>query len=162
MSSSFTSLTKETRANLQAQIATFQQECQDLLRKTFLAFFEACPSVKAIYWNQYTPSFNDGDPCLFCVGEATFFNSNDKDALEAALGKGDLEDFFTEDGEPVIAMQRWETGFDNFFPYKECKELDSFLRSAEMKDAMESTFGNDVSVVATKDGFSIEEYDCGN
>ena len=30
------------------------------------------PALKAIRWNQYTPYFNDGDPCTFSVGEVMF------------------------------------------------------------------------------------------
>lgn len=28
-----------------------------------------CPEVTAIRWKQYTPYFNDGEPCVFRVGE---------------------------------------------------------------------------------------------
>ena len=37
------------------------QECQKYLEEN--------PEVKAVGWYQYTPSFNDGDPCYFSVGE---------------------------------------------------------------------------------------------
>lgn len=47
-------------------------------------FFEACPEVNAIFWRQYTPYFNDGEPCEFSVHDL-FFNIN---GLEKYDGEG--------------------------------------------------------------------------
>jgi hypothetical protein len=36
------------------------------------AFFVQYPQVKAVVWNQYTPYFNDGDPCYFRIYDVCF------------------------------------------------------------------------------------------
>lgn len=35
----------------------------------FIDFLKENPAVRSIYWDQYTPYFNDGDQCIFSVGE---------------------------------------------------------------------------------------------
>lgn len=159
MSSNFVLQTEEILSDLCAQRIAYKKQCQKLLHKVFLAFFDACPSVKAVYWHQYTPSFNDGDPCSFTMGDPSFVNSSNPDAICAAQESGDLDGFFTDEGEAVVAMERWSSDFSEFFPYDECKTLGSFISS--MDDAMEQIFGDNVLVTATKAGFQTEKYDCG-
>ena len=43
----------------------FQAEATQLLKEEFKEFFKKVPEVKVIKWTQYTPYFNDGDPCEF-------------------------------------------------------------------------------------------------
>jgi hypothetical protein len=40
---------------------------KDALRDHFKGLFELHPDVAAIRWRQYTPYFNDGEPCTFNV-----------------------------------------------------------------------------------------------
>lgn len=40
-----------------------------LIEQAFKDFFATNPEVSAIYWQQYTPYFNDGDICEFGVYE---------------------------------------------------------------------------------------------
>ena len=40
---------------------------QDSLKPFFLQLFEAHPDAQVVRWYQYTPHFNDGDPCVFGV-----------------------------------------------------------------------------------------------
>jgi hypothetical protein len=42
---------------------------KDALREHFAALFAAHPDVAGIRWTQYTPHFNDGEPCTFGVNE---------------------------------------------------------------------------------------------
>jgi hypothetical protein len=46
-----------------------QENGRKVLLDGFRAFFAANPLVGAVHWAQYTPHFNDGDPCTFGVGE---------------------------------------------------------------------------------------------
>jgi len=43
------------------------QKGKDLLKKGLNVIFEEYPNIDSISWNQYTPYFNDGDPCEFSV-----------------------------------------------------------------------------------------------
>lgn len=42
---------------------------KDALRDHFKGLFELHPDVAAIRWRQYTPYFNDGEPCTFKVSD---------------------------------------------------------------------------------------------
>ena len=41
----------------------------EALKESFKELFEAHPRLRSVVWAQYTPYFNDGDPCYFRVGE---------------------------------------------------------------------------------------------
>ena len=57
---------------IKAEMAAFDEKRKELtaqLKKDFPALlaplFEKYPGVKNVRWTQYTPYFNDGDPCEF-------------------------------------------------------------------------------------------------
>lgn len=61
------------------------------------------PGVKRIEWFQYTPYFNDGDPCVFSVGMPSFVV--DHNGEERIFG--DYADYSFEDYEPGYG---WNSG----------------------------------------------------
>ena len=61
----FESLISE-QAELQKK---FQTEAQKLFKETTKEFFDKNPDITAFTWVQYTPYFNDGEPCEFGVGD---------------------------------------------------------------------------------------------
>lgn len=54
---------------LQAEMA---KQGQTLLLEMFKKMFEDVPELASMRWRQYTPYFNDGDPCVFRVGDVYF------------------------------------------------------------------------------------------
>ena len=63
---------KAEHANLQKQIFSLQEQMRekskDLMKAAFASFFEKySDAVENIFWNQYTPYFNDGESCEFSV-----------------------------------------------------------------------------------------------
>jgi len=71
----------DTIKAMQEKIA---EEMRNSLYPVFSKFFEKYPEVHKITWVQYTPYFNDGDPCVFGVYESEFeLISNDITASEA-------------------------------------------------------------------------------
>src|SRR5689334_1109830 len=59
----------EIRAMREAYEEKIKNEGQAALKAEFAGFFEKNPKVEAIRWTQYTPHFNDGDPCTFSLHE---------------------------------------------------------------------------------------------
>lgn len=58
--------------DLNSILAAYKDACEHLKNVTasellaaFAEQFKANPSVKCMVWTQYTPYFNDGDPCTF-------------------------------------------------------------------------------------------------
>lgn len=57
----FISLREEIKTQLETELTGVLQE-----------YINRVPGLLAVHWTQGTPSFNDGDPCHFSVGEPTY------------------------------------------------------------------------------------------
>lgn len=67
------------------------KEGKSMLQDLFLDVFTQNPELEAIQWTQYTPSFNDGDPCVFRVGDP-YFKIHDPSNKESEEDLDDIED----------------------------------------------------------------------
>lgn len=115
-----------------------QKEGQKALKAEFAEFFEKNPSVKAVKWQQYTPYFNDGEPCEFSVREFYF----EVDGVECE--SSDYDDGF---------FSTWSRGAPK-------TTVAAVRRLSEIDDEIfEACFGDHVEVTATRKGFKVEEYD---
>lgn len=130
----------------------FQATAQELFKKTTKNFFEKVPEVKCFYWTQYTPYFNDGDTCVFSVGDVYFTNTTDVDNISWDDYEGEEENVFVFGGWgdcPELSAEA----------QKACKELSNLIQSGDFENVMEAMFGDHVKVFATVDGFDVQEYD---
>lgn len=85
---------EELTKQIEDMKSQYREKAKKVLNESvFPDFFKKHPEVTAIYWAQYTPYFNDGDPCVFSVGEVCVTNSKDMDED----GAGPYESFW--DGE---------------------------------------------------------------
>lgn len=50
---------------LSSQVNSVKRTFQESLRPLIKAFMENHPELESFTWRQYTPYFNDGDPCIF-------------------------------------------------------------------------------------------------
>jgi hypothetical protein len=122
-----------------------REQAKSILAPGLQQFMTDHPEVAALRWSQYTPYFNDGDPCVFSVGELYYkLVGGDEEA-------GDEEDGFeylSSYGKPAeFAQQPW---------YKALEELSSALSGSE--DELLAAFGDHVQVIVTKAGVDVEEY----
>lgn len=62
-------MSQETLNKLENLKKQYTQEAQNAFKEFTKALFDNHPEVEFLYWNQYTPYFNDGDPCVFNVRE---------------------------------------------------------------------------------------------
>ena len=134
----------------------FQTTAQALFKETTKEFFDKNPNVTAIVWTQYTPYFNDGDTCEFSVHDATFTNAPDPESVRWGEYDGDEE--FAADGSEIFAWEGWgeaPAGLNT----KLCKDFSAMINSLEMEDVMKAMFGDHVKVVATREGFEVDDYD---
>jgi hypothetical protein len=140
---------KEIRAKtaeLNQQIQALQKEAASQIKQLLQEFITTHSQVKAIKWTQYTPHFNDGEPCVFGVSEFGFFF------------EGDDLDASHYDGELPYRYEDWEKR-DVCSPetLAACDGLASEL--GRMEDALKTLFGDHVQVNVTADGVDVEEYD---
>lgn len=52
-------------------VAVFQEEIRNIQKQY--------PEMEGVVWTQYTPYFNDGEPCEFSVDEVGFFTKDEED-----------------------------------------------------------------------------------
>ena len=124
----------------------FQAKAQTALKAAFKEFFDANPTITEIYWNQYTPYFNDGDECNFSV--------NDMFATVGEITEEERDEYI-EDRPSTISgwgsCPGYEQEQENF---KEFTRLINRLPD----EIFESTFGNHAEITATREGFNVDEY----
>lgn len=163
LQSAFDKLLEEQRALTQK----FQATAQDLFKETTKEFFNKNPGITAIIWTQYTPYFNDGDTCTFGVNEPYFTNANDEQMDDiASYGEYEGEDegvwsesdwIFCSDSE--YARERRANINLSGVDAASVAKLSQLIQSSDMEDVMEAMFGDHVRVVATREGFDVDEYD---
>lgn len=126
--------------------ATVKAQGQTALKEAFGELFATHPTLKQVKWQQYTPYFNDGDECRFGVHE--FYSSiegvvskygEDADGGAGYVSSWDLEGEAKEKAAPVLSAV---TELARLIP----------------KDVMLAAFGDHVEVVATRDGFTVNDY----
>ena len=130
--------------DIMAKKKAFEAELSEFgktaLSKEFKKAFAAHPDLKAIQWRQYTPYFNDGDPCRFHTHD---FDMKFADTPEDA---GDNEDGF-------------ESTYGDRYESPAAKAVSAVGRIDD--EVYLAVFGDHCRVTATRTGFEVEGYDHG-
>lgn len=119
---------------------------QAILRECFAEFFDAHPDVLAMQWTQYTPHFNDGDPCTFRVNGGRYCSLK----IEGVAGEDG------EDEAPEGFVSKYSDAAEGRESLFEAAEE---LFSAIPDEMFQAALGDHVDVTATRDGFDVEEYE---
>jgi hypothetical protein len=120
------------------------------------------PFVMEFGWAQYTPYFNDGDPCTFGVrGEVWFRTIEDADVDDTY----DLE----IDSHPTIGIRRWNRDASKYEPiqmspekravYDRCKALNTAIEGGEFLDVLLNAFGDHAEITVKKDEIKVDSYE---
>lgn len=125
------------------------EEARKVLKPALETFMQEHPDVLAIGWVQYTPYFNDGEPCEFSVGDLHAFPKSKED-------EGSVDDSFYEKPWVYCYGSGKETGFSPE-TWGALVDLRRTLQSCE--DELEAVFGDSVKVTVTASGVDIEFYD---
>lgn len=147
---------KVANDEMQKARAKFKADAADLVKPAFREMFEACPSIEAVRWRQYTPYFNDGDACVFRVGDHYLkFTGDKKDEAEGDDDDGDYEDGFSSTygltGEKEAAAAIVSELF-------RCLDDEMMLTAFEDHAKITAT-REGFEITATREGFEVEEYD---
>ncbi len=124
--------------------------------------------IKAVRWTQYTPYFNDGEPCVFGTGEIyyRFADLDDEDAQG-----GDYEDGYLSAYEDeyvkTLGGSNWDyetrqhVHYDGVDPVTAAlvKELNERFNSGRHLVDLGRIFGDHARVTATPDRFIVDEYE---
>lgn len=156
----------------QVKIEKLQEEIRDKAKVTmqsvFKDFFEKYPEVRFLYWNQYTPYFNDGEECYFSVNDLYAGNQL---AVDEEVSGYDLENYkylpFLE--EPTSVDRR-------FYPEESQKwdNLDSDVKErakmygrdyealanfiSSLDEHLKVMFGDHVEIIVNREGIQVNEF----
>ena len=130
----------------------FTEKAKNAMRSAFSVFFTENPTVTKIVWTQYTPYFNDGDPCVFGVNDMYFSlntdperdpdDDNDEDNMHGNW-------FYDNGGKLVDPVAPQRATFVAFTKSVSTLPDEIFL----------DAFGDHVRVIATITGFDVQEYE---
>lgn len=145
--------------------ATYRERKEQLSPEEFIAALDSVLNherVEAIRWEQYTPFFNDGEPCEFSPGE-----------IRVKLSGISEDDVYTDYGDGFVSPYDltdydipWNYRTQGPRPYK--KEIggvsiegleDLFFDLDPWTYWLQETFGDHAQVTATPEGFNVEYYD---
>lgn len=132
-------------AKRKAVVDTYFSECT-------AAVFEQHPVLESFGWRQYTPYFNDGDPCVFRACTADFvingldqYEADAPDGSKNAKGeKCSLYEYMTTNPRAPMSLAY--------------KAVEKFL-SQLTDDDFEHLFGDHVEVTVTRKGVEVTDYD---
>lgn len=147
----------ELTALKEAYDKKLHDEGEEAVKELFKEFFDKHPEVEDVHWRQYTPYFNDGDPCYFSVHEMNLTLNAPVEDSEEDPGDEDEED---EDYDDDYEEEADGWSLRNSEDPKE-KQLGEDMGVLEdiPDDVLEYVFGDHVSITATREGFSVNEYD---
>ena len=134
----------------------FQAQAQEKFRDYFVKFWETNPAIKAVIWSQYAPYFNDGDPCTFSVHGTYFTNAEGGDLDDISWGG----DYYGENDSIWCDYSfggEWGTPKPDGLDGGSAEQLSKLICSNEMESVMEMMFGSDSKVIATREGFQVED-----
>ncbi len=138
-----------------------KRDGEQIMKELFIELFNELPKVQAVRWAQYTPYFNDGDPCIFNVYEPEFkvdapeidsgerYHDDDYDDEDSGYQYGDSD-------YPWITP--WYNGIHENPEWEGLKIFNNALCSNTMERVCLAIFGDHSEVVATRDGFDVTEY----
>lgn len=146
-------------------------------RARFLGFLDAvlnAENVSAVRWRQWVPSFNDGDPCEFTLGEFYFKPGETLTLVDTDPENDADEDVYDDDdedgdyGDGFVGYSGLLRAWDD----DACKYVDLpnphpgavLLRdlnqhSGHFEAVLRESFGDHAIVTATRDGFQVEFYE---
>ena len=114
-------------------------------------------------WQQYTPYFNDGDPCVFSAGTPWFRTD--------AEAPGDDDDLYKlqVDYHPTLGTSRWdetarrhvavELPADKAALSAKCQALAAAIEGGAFDDVLIDAFGDHADITIKRDGITVECYE---
>ncbi|MFI2124761.1 hypothetical protein ACH45E_26790 [Streptomyces sp. NPDC020299] len=119
------------------------------------------PTIVEFGWRQYTPYFNDGDPCTFGVHGTWVRTTADEDADEDDLEMWGHRSLGKIPGHRDEATGTWVTdpyeGPDEA-RYLCCKALESAVEGGHFENVLLDAFGDHAEITVRHDGIEVEFY----
>lgn len=120
----------------------------------------SCEMIDSVRWNQYTPYFNDGEPCYFSVNNLEYKFSEKFSAGAVSDETEDeyvyewrLKEFFNKNKD--ILNYEMLDGLQ-----KACDEMgDIHSHLMSLEDALREEFGDHSQITLSKTGIEVDHYE---
>lgn len=127
-------------------ISMMKNDGKEIITQWLIQLSEFVPDIEAFTWTQYTPSFNDGDPCTFYRNSIYYFTFGMRDewrSYESEAYKADLtlEELMDEDDGDYLSAYSTDSPF-----YGRKDIIDALSGNDEL---FEYVFGDGSRVIAT-------------
>jgi len=133
-----------------------QKPIEELYPYFKLAFEQG---VKAVMWEQYTPGWNDGEPCEFSIREVKL-TANDEVA-QAWLNDSEPDMEVAYPDEDVYYDDYEYEAYGSHPDGDWVSKVNVPVQDGAFEDALRSVFGNDTKIVVTPEAVVQFDYDCG-
>lgn len=125
------------------------------------------PTIVEFGWRQYTPYFNDGEPCTFSAHGTWVRTTADEDADEDELemwGHRTLGKVTTEWGDVEPATRRRVVVSETYegpdrARYDRCKALESAVEGGHFEHVLLDAFGDHAEIKVRRTGIEVEFYE---
>lgn len=123
------------------------------------------PFVVEFGWHQYTPYFNDGDPCVFGAGELWVRTQDDTDDED--------EDYYDRHESLTLGYKHPTLGGTVGYAWRgeevkyvgnheelwsKAKKLDSAIQGGHFDNVLLELFGDHAEIIVRRTGISVDEY----
>lgn len=139
---------------IRKELTDLKQEIRTLgtsiVSDAFRNFFARYPEVVEVRWRQYTPYFNDGDPCTFRANDFCILTQS---ALEEAENSWRASNGYYSDDYDLrdeFEESRWRQIHD---------DLRNIYLSLDFDNFLELALGNDRKVRVSRNGVDTDEYE---
>lgn len=124
------------------------------------------PTIIEFGWTQYTPYFNDGDPCVFGVSGEIWVRTTADEEVDSTYGLevgrygghpslGGIERTWNEERRTYL-MGRY-AGSDEA-RYLRCMALNAAIEGGEFLDVLLDAFGDHAEITVRKEGINVGFY----
>lgn len=144
----------------------YQLKLQKAYKSMLKEYWKRNKKIAGITWVQYTPYFNDGEPCCFGVHQLVPLTKSlmdyDNEGSSEMSGFPDREygPYQTDWDDPNrnIKKMDWEKSNITLEEWKQaCDDLDLIARLPD--DVFEDMFGDHVKVTVTRKTIDVEEFE---
>jgi len=146
----------------------YMDKMRTVLNEGFRNFFNCYPNIEAIAWNQYTPYFNDGEPCVFSANDPylltkkglELFKDSDRDyAEEFEVIERDYDtDRKNKYETKTYLVQKEYVDEITLKEALEAKKHMDIMFECLTEEILENTFGDHAIIIATRDGFDVQRF----
>lgn len=120
------------------------------------------PTITEFGWRQYTPYFNDGEPCTFSAHGTWVRTTADEDVDEDELEMWGHRSLGKVSGGRNKDTGEWET-----YPYEgpdearfdRCKALEKAIEGGAFEHVLLDAFGDHANITVRRTGIEVEFYD---